>query len=191
MKICSYILFVLFLPFLLSSNKMQEDVSSPKGSIWPPPPYFHYRGDSASYQLSLQRILFLADNRYPKDKYVFDDGIRQIILSFVNDKVMKVEITDWRSLRHTCFGSSCLSFVETYAYHLLKDMRTIKVDSLIATTRELEKKKKKEKDYIHPFEFKRKKSSNYSLFPSLDGNIIRFSVYFDKLQILDFLFVVE
>ena len=36
-----------------------------------------------------------------------------------------------------------------------------------------------------------KKESKYSLFPSLENNVIRFSNLFDKLQIIDFLCVVE
>lgn len=163
-----------------SGNKSVFDKQF-RSPIWPPPSFIHYSGDSASYHLFAQRISFLADNNYPKDKYVFDDGMRHIIISFVNDKVMKVENIDPNR-------SGQSGFVETYTYHF-KDVSTIKVDSLIATTRESEKKKKN--DYIHPFEYRTKKESKYSLFPSLENNVIRFSNLFDKLQIIDFLCVVE
>lgn len=177
-KMKKYLYFLLLFSLFSIYNKVQGQ------SV----PYVYKFGtDSIRYKAADQKYIFLFDNNYLSDKYIFNDDSnrRNLTLSFEDPSIMKIE-----NISYGVMGR--FQFIDIYRYHY-KDRLTIVVDSLISTNRNTNTDEpKKEKDYVHPFDhYNHEFSSQYSIFPIIEKRELHLSSLLDRIQILDFLFVID
>lgn len=122
----------------------------------------------------------VANKGYVGMKYKFSDsGNRNIEIEFISDSI--IHINNKPNIAQTYY---LFSFNSIYSYRIL-DIGGIYINRMLSSDKNLGKD-----SYIKPFSIKQYSHNNneVNVFPNLEGDTIRFSSDYRKLQVREFCF---
>lgn len=139
--------------------------------------------DSCKQQEVANLVISFINDGVMQNNYIFDDynWERHLIVSFDSPQILTVT-NDCNTYR------SRFRFIDKYRYHF-EGLNTIVVDELVSTSRKSNEKKSNK--YIPPYVYGKEFKTTYSVFPIITNKKLHLSAYYDRIQILEFLFEIS